>query len=66
MAKGKFAEARLWLTAGTVTMLFATWAALAVQDAIARQEANEDSDAGAGTAQLTQPSRATHTRTRGS
>lgn len=60
----RFTEARLWMAAGTISLLLATWAALAVQDAVARSDSNDSG--GASTRQVTQRTTTTHTRTRGS
>jgi hypothetical protein len=70
--KNRFTEARVWMAAGTLTLLMAAWAGLAVQDASTRLS-KQDSSANQ-TSQSTQSSqssqvrqtRVTHTRTRGS
>lgn len=67
--KNRFTEARVWMAAGTLTLLMATWAGIAVQDASARL--SKDDGSASQTGQSSQSSqvrqtRVTHTRTRGS
>jgi hypothetical protein len=61
--KNRFTEARVWMAAGTLTLLMAAWAGIAVQDASARLSKDDSS---ASQSSQVQQTRVSHTRTRGS